>query len=373
MDPPKVEVKCSECSWRFIKEVEEKDVDLRNLNNTFQELRDFLDKPYKKLKVSKDLVSSGSLEKGITCLQEVIEEFKVISPNHTILNELYNKEKILQKELPAYTVLKESKRLYYKRDFNEALSKAEDALGLCTNISTSHHKIKEIKNIIHNIKNMPKSPTKVFDIEIDPIPVNSCRKCLCTPGYYCPDLTFPDCSCEKDYDRVFCLGIYRGWKRGFGKIIWDYKEEGRSEYSRELGKILNEYLSRNIHLFKDTDFFVPVPELPRDIEERGYSPVGLLIEEIEKLNGFKILKDVLIPAKEKNRKQKHLSGNALKENVKGIYAIAKGKGHYLKNKIVILFDDLVKSDSTVNECSRVLKEAGVSKVYVLALARSYKG
>jgi predicted amidophosphoribosyltransferase len=37
-----------------------------------------------------------------------------------------------------------------------------------------------------------------------------------------------------------------------------------------------------------------------------------------------------------------------------------------------LIDDLYTSGSTVNECSRVLKEAGAKKVFVLTLARAQK-
>jgi predicted amidophosphoribosyltransferase len=40
-----------------------------------------------------------------------------------------------------------------------------------------------------------------------------------------------------------------------------------------------------------------------------------------------------------------------------------------KEKNIVLVDDIVTTCSTFEECSKVLKRAGASKVYGLALAR----
>ncbi|MFC1892133.1 ComF family protein, partial [Thermodesulfobacteriota bacterium] len=46
---------------------------------------------------------------------------------------------------------------------------------------------------------------------------------------------------------------------------------------------------------------------------------------------------------------------------------------HLKGKTIVLIDDVATTGSTVNECARVLKKAGVEKVYCLVLARTVKG
>ena len=42
----------------------------------------------------------------------------------------------------------------------------------------------------------------------------------------------------------------------------------------------------------------------------------------------------------------------------------------LQGKSVVLIDDVETTGSTLKECAKVLKKAGVSKIYALTLART---
>ena len=56
-----------------------------------------------------------------------------------------------------------------------------------------------------------------------------------------------------------------------------------------------------------------------------------------------------------------------KQNVKDVYKVEnKDK---IKNKNIILFDDIYTTGSTANECSKVLKENGAKEVIVFTLAK----
>ena len=47
----------------------------------------------------------------------------------------------------------------------------------------------------------------------------------------------------------------------------------------------------------------------------------------------------------------------------------KDKIGWLKGKKIILIDDVMTTGSTVNECSRMLRRAGVAKIDVWTFAR----
>jgi predicted amidophosphoribosyltransferase len=53
--------------------------------------------------------------------------------------------------------------------------------------------------------------------------------------------------------------------------------------------------------------------------------------------------------------------------VKGAFVVARP--HAIRNKTILLIDDMYTSGSTVDECSRILVGAGAESVDVLTLAR----
>jgi len=61
---------------------------------------------------------------------------------------------------------------------------------------------------------------------------------------------------------------------------------------------------------------------------------------------------------------------------KSILSILQTKNAYditnkleIKNKKILLFDDVFTTGSTTNECSRILKENGAKKIGVLTIAK----
>ncbi len=60
-------------------------------------------------------------------------------------------------------------------------------------------------------------------------------------------------------------------------------------------------------------------------------------------------------------KQSSLPYGSRLKNVKGGFAVKKSE--LIKNKVILLVDDVCTSGATISECARVLKEAGAHKVY----------
>ena len=74
------------------------------------------------------------------------------------------------------------------------------------------------------------------------------------------------------------------------------------------------------------------------------------------------------PKKIKNsKKQSSLNKENRKKNVENAYVIKDGS--QVKNKKILLFDDIYTTGNTVNECSRILRMANPEKIGVLVLAK----
>ena len=67
------------------------------------------------------------------------------------------------------------------------------------------------------------------------------------------------------------------------------------------------------------------------------------------------------------RPQMELSAEERWKNVEGLFT--SSNMNFLKGKKILLVDDVMTTGATVNECSRVLMEAGAKEVQVLVLAR----
>jgi ATP-dependent DNA helicase RecQ len=101
------------------------------------------------------------------------------------------------------------------------------------------------------------------------------------------------------------------------------------------------------------------------VPSRRNQSVSLLCNELaEKLNfsSASCIKKI-----RNNDQQKYMENSSYqKMNLDGVFSVTDS--HKLKNKNIILIDDVVNSKWTLTVCAALLKEAGAKKVYPLALA-----
>lgn len=112
------------------------------------------------------------------------------------------------------------------------------------------------------------------------------------------------------------------------------------------------------------DFITCVPLHPYKLKVRGYNQAELLAQQIA--NYFKLpLKNGIIASKYIKNPQAKLTSKKRKENVEGKF---KAKGN-LKNKNIILVDDVFTTGATIHNCWKALKEKGANKIQAITLAR----
>lgn len=172
-------------------------------------------------------------------------------------------------------------------------------------------------------------------------------------------------SIEKVKDKYFDYQIkilkYEGIVRS--KII-DYKFNDKSYLYKTFGKIILN--NEKIYSFlKKYDIIVCVPMHIKKKLLRGYNQSELIAKEIAKQLQIEKQFGNLIKIKN-TKKQSTLTKKQRKINVKDAFTIKNAEK--VKNKNVILFDDIYTTGNTVNECSKMLKQAGSNSVVVITLA-----
>jgi len=188
---------------------------------------------------------------------------------------------------------------------------------------------------------------------------NTCIKCgMQLHGDYMVCL-----SCKENpkyFEKHFSVLSYTGI---MPILVQDFKFNKK----KYLGKPFSNML---VEKFKDAeldiDLILPVPLHENRLKERGFNQAELLLTEFESLN-IPIIKDNLIRTKY-NPQQAILSRAERINNLSGSFSITNKKE--IKNKNILLVDDIYTTGSTLNEISKTLIEAGANKVFCLTLCHA---
>lgn len=117
----------------------------------------------------------------------------------------------------------------------------------------------------------------------------------------------------------------------------------------------------------DVDVVVPLPLHPRRQRERGYDQALMLARGVAKPFQRPVIRRVL----RRNRytaQQSLLPVTQRRANVRGAFDCARHEP--VKDRRVLLVDDVMTTCATADECARVLKRAGAAEVTVFTLARA---
>lgn len=182
---------------------------------------------------------------------------------------------------------------------------------------------------------------------------------------------------EHQHKDLFFVYRYEGIIRD---LILRYKFEDRSYLYQTFVTCLLKN-KKVCQFLKSYDIIIPVPLHKKRLAKRGYNQSELIASKITKelcnkendgrsktnknqqdamqydtpicMNNVLIKNKNIKPQSEKGIKQRIL-------DIQGVYEVRNIDS--IKNKKVLLFDDIYTTGSTANECKKVLLEAGASKV-----------
>lgn len=138
---------------------------------------------------------------------------------------------------------------------------------------------------------------------------------------------------------------------------------------KRLARFFADNMARTIETeFKDVEFdaIIPVPLHKDKLKSRGYNQSELLAEEISLILNVPVKSGVLIQ-KDKAKSQHTLAYKERHSNVKGIY---RAGGVPIECQRVLLIDDIMTSGATLNECAKMLRLEGVTKIYCITVAKT---
>jgi ComF family protein len=160
-------------------------------------------------------------------------------------------------------------------------------------------------------------------------------------------------------DGIRAVGYLEG---ALQTAIHRFKYSNLRPLAAPLGELASDYL---IDHRLPVDTVVPVPLHSRRLRERGYNQAALLAGEIGRAAQMTVVDDVLQRVRS-TAPQVGLSAAQRRENVRGAFQCTNAS---LKDRNVLLVDDVCTTGATMESCSIALRAAGVGVVWGLALAR----
>jgi ComF family protein len=122
-------------------------------------------------------------------------------------------------------------------------------------------------------------------------------------------------------------------------------------------------------LIADAEVIVPVPLHPLRLWTRRFNQSALLAKALAR-RSRKIYEPLALRRTRSTPSQGEMpSAKARRKNVRGAFRVDPGRAAAVKERRILLIDDVLTTGATVDACARALKRAGAAKVSVLTLAR----
>jgi ComF family protein len=150
------------------------------------------------------------------------------------------------------------------------------------------------------------------------------------------------------------------------QVVQKFKYGRKVSFGKPLGRLLTSGC-RDFWNDSNADLIVAVPLHPKRLRWRGFNQSVLLARQVSRAANIPLDLFTLYRSKE-TPPQTQLNEEERRRNVRAAFAVRPQNS--IGGKTILLVDDVYTSGATVNECSRVLKQAGAEAVYVLTLARA---
>lgn len=165
-----------------------------------------------------------------------------------------------------------------------------------------------------------------------------------------------------NFDKSHSFAVYDDV---IAKIVKRFKYNGKKYYA----KYIAELMFQNAKYFDDVDLIIFVPIGKKRKFERGFNQAEEMAIELGKLTGIEV-----IGALEKIGRERHQAGLSQKDrrkNLAGTFIFKTELKEQIKNKNILIIDDVFTTGATLSECAKVIKTGKPKKIYCYTFAKTF--
>lgn len=157
-------------------------------------------------------------------------------------------------------------------------------------------------------------------------------------------------------------------------LIHGFKYNGKIQLAGPFGAMLADVFVRFWDI-GDVDLILPVPLHRRRFRRRGFNQAYLLakaftrqLDTIGRESATATVEKGVLFRVRRTASQTGLKRKGRLDNIKNAFQVKKTAG--VKDRRILLIDDIYTTGATVSECAKVLRDSGAARVDVLTVART---
>ena len=173
-------------------------------------------------------------------------------------------------------------------------------------------------------------------------------------------------ACATNPPRYGKLRAVAFYQTTLQQAIHFFKFEKKKVLARHLIQLINAHIPLDCSI-AEYDFILPIPIHKKRLRERGFNQATLLANGIAKAGGVPLLTNTLVRHRH-TEAQSSLDREARQQNIIGAFEIRNPD--IIRDKRLLLFDDVFTTGATIREAVSELWTADPAEIDVLTLART---
>jgi len=151
-------------------------------------------------------------------------------------------------------------------------------------------------------------------------------------------------------------------------LIHYFKYNSFENLTPILGELIIKYIE-NCKFKIENYIVIPIPLHRSKERQRGFNQSKLLAEYIARQLNLNLI-DALKRTKNTKPQAQCKNNESRTENIKNCFKINDSAIELIKNKNILLIDDVFTTGSTINEAVQILKQNGAQKIIALVVAKA---
>ena len=161
------------------------------------------------------------------------------------------------------------------------------------------------------------------------------------------------------FDRAVALGVY---EKALAASVIELKTSPR------VPTRLDRLIAARVQGLADLELLMPIPLSKQRAVERGFNQAEVVSRAISRSTGIPVDASSLARKTHTPIHRIGMDEKARELTVKNAFEVVRPK--LIKNKNILLVDDVFTSGATASHCAKVLKKSGAARVEVFTLARA---
>lgn len=177
----------------------------------------------------------------------------------------------------------------------------------------------------------------------------------------------PDCASKLDLKLLGVASSYNN--EDLKTLIWKFKYNFLKDLAYPLGELLTNYLKLATPDWcrDESTVLIPVPLHKRKENWRGFNQSKLVGKIVAENFGWRLENSTLIRIHNNQAQAEMKNLEQRQTNVKDLFSVKNPE--MVRDKKIVLVDDVFTSGATMFECARALKMAGAKRIYGVVIAR----